>query len=198
MTEARRAQAANGSRIAKLITDAFRTDPLLRWVWPTPDRYEACALPFFGLMLDRRLTAGEAWVIEEDGFIASIALWTPPGGLYAEPAPEVSERVYGRFTTDERERWRVYQDLLAEGHPRQPHWYLGVLATSAQHRRHGLGRRVLEPMLKAADRTGTTAALDTANPMNRPFYRSLGFEEAAELRLPAGPQLWLMVRSPAI
>ena len=118
------------------------------------------------------------------------------GGLYAEPATDTTDKVYQRFTAEERERWRIYEDLLAGGHPPEPHWYLGVVATSAQQRGRGFGRAVLEPILSAADRTATAAALDTANPMNRPLYRSLGFVEAAELQLPAGPQLWLMVRSP--
>ena len=37
------------------VLDAFVVDPLLRWVWPSDERYAACATVFFGALLDLRL-----------------------------------------------------------------------------------------------------------------------------------------------
>jgi ribosomal protein S18 acetylase RimI-like enzyme len=197
MTGARRAEATNRSRIIALIVDAFRTDPLLRWVWPDDARYAHCAPDFFGLLVDLRRAAGEVWVIEDEDYVAAAALWNPPGGLYV-PAPSgVWDELRAGFTDQERHRWDLNDDAFAEQLETRTHWYLGVLATAQSHRRRGLGAAVVAPMLGAADRTGTTALLETANEANLSFYRSLAFEVADEARLPdGGPQVWLMVRPP--
>ena len=46
------------------VLDAFVVDPLLRWVWPSDERYAACAPVFFGALLDLRLASGEVWVAD--------------------------------------------------------------------------------------------------------------------------------------
>ncbi|MET0740342.1 MAG: GNAT family N-acetyltransferase [Candidatus Nanopelagicales bacterium] len=197
MTEARRAQAANRGPVTALVVDAFRADPLLRWVWPDDARYSPCAPMFFGLLFDLRTAGGEVWVVEEDGFIASTALWNPPGGLYAPAPPDAWDDLRAGFTAEERERWDLNDTAFQDVVPAEPHWYLGVLATDPSRTRRGLGRAVVSPMLQSADRTRTVAVLETANEANIPFYRSLGFEVTAEDRLSDGPAVWLMQRLPA-
>jgi hypothetical protein len=57
-----RCPASLRDRALESVVAAFAVDPLLRWVWPQDERYDACAPAFFGLLLDLRLASGEVWV----------------------------------------------------------------------------------------------------------------------------------------
>ena len=63
------------------------------------------------------------------------------------------------------------------------------------HQGRGLGRRVAAPGIAAATEAGLGVQLETTNPRNPPFYRSLGFEETSQFTLgPDGPAAWSMWR----
>jgi ribosomal protein S18 acetylase RimI-like enzyme len=172
---------------------AFATDPLLRWVWPEDDRYEACAPGFFGLLLDLRRAGGEVWAAHGG---AAVAMWDPPGGLYARPEPDPWPALQAGFTQRERASWAVYEQRVGE-RTTQPHWYLGVLATDPARQGQGLARAVVAPVLAACDRTGVDAWLETATAANVGYYRRFGFEVVREVDLPdGGPQCWLLRRAP--
>lgn len=176
---------------------AFATDPLLRWVWPSDERYDRCAPAFFGLLLDLRIEAGEVWVSQDGGAISSVAMWDPPGGLYV-PTPEQRwADVQDAFTPGERAAWKSCDDAMGVAASAGPHWYLGVLATSPGSQGAGLGRAVTAPLLAAADRTGLPAYLETASETNVAIYERLGFAVARKADLPGGgPRCWLMRREP--
>lgn len=178
------------------VLDAFVIDPLLRWVWPSDERYAACAPGFFGALLDLRLAAGEVWIADGGD---SVAMWNPPGGLYLSDRHVPDERwaeVRQGFTQVERERWATYDDSLAVPEGEAVHWYLGVLATRRARQGTGLGRAVLAPILAAADRTHVTSYLETASDANLRFYGQLGFAPVREAEMPDGPLCWLLRRDP--
>jgi ribosomal protein S18 acetylase RimI-like enzyme len=173
---------------------AFRTDPLLRWIWPAQERYDGCAPAFFGLLLDLRIEAGEVW--EADG-AAAVAMWDPPGGLYQPPPEGRWAEVHAGFTAGERAGWAAYDEAMGVPSAAGVHWYLGVLATEPARQGTGLGRAVTAPMLAAADRVRLPAYLETATETNVAIYRRLGFEVEREVDLPdGGPRCWLMRREP--
>jgi ribosomal protein S18 acetylase RimI-like enzyme len=173
---------------------AFRTDPLLRWIWPAQERYDGCAPAFFGLLLDLRIEAGEVW--EADG-AAAVAMWDPPGGLYQPPPEDRWAEVHAGFTAGERAGWAAYDEAMGVPSAAGAHWYLGVLATEPARQGTGLGRAVTAPMLAAADRVRLPAYLETATETNVAIYRRLGFEVEREVDLPdGGPRCWLMRREP--
>jgi GNAT superfamily N-acetyltransferase len=180
-------------RTLDMVVAAFRTDPVLRWVWPTDERYETCARPFFGLLLDLRRESGEVWIADEGD---AVAMWDPPGGLYVPTDQDRWPAVQQRFSDVERERWATFEASMAIPEPAGPHWFLGVLATSPALQRRGLGRHVVAPMLGAADRTSLPTYLETAGEGNLAFYRRLGFAPAAEVQMPDGPLCWLLRRDP--
>ncbi len=181
-------------RALATVVAAFATDPLLRWVWPSDERYARCAPAFFGLLLDIRLEGGEAWTADGG---AAVALWDPPGGLYRQVPPERWAGVQAGFTAGERSAWATYDAALAVPADAGPHWYLGVLATEPGRQGTGLGRAVSAPILAAADRTGLPAYLETASESNVAVYRRLGFEPVRDVPMPdGGPTCWLMRRAP--
>lgn len=176
------------------VVTAFASDPLLRWVWPEDDRYAGCARAFFGLLLDLRMAGGEVWAA--DGGRA-VAMWDPPGGLYATPAEDPWPPLQASFTPAERDRWATFDAALSVPAGAPPYWYLGVLATAPGHQGRGLGSAVTAPVLAAADRAGQSAWLETMSERNLVLYRRLGFAVEREVDLPAGgPRCWLMRRDP--
>lgn len=192
--EVRRLEPAERDRALRTVVAAFATDPLLRWVWPADERYDACAPAFFGLLLDLRRVGGEVWTA--DGGDA-VAMWNPPGGLYSTPAEDPWPALHASHTELERQRWATVEAAVSVPAEAGPHWYLGVLATAPERQRRGLAAAVLAPMLAAADRTGVPAYLETMSQGNLGFYARLGFTVDTEVDLPdGGPRCWLLRRDP--
>ncbi len=175
------------------VVAAFATDPLLRWVWPDDGRYGEVAPAFFGLLLDLRMAAGEAWGAAGTG---AVAMWDPPGGLYVPTREERWREVQEEFTVREREQWAEYDHTMAVPPDAGPHWYLGVLAADPARQRSGLGSAVIGPMLGAADRARLPAYLETASDGNLLFYARHGFSPVQEATLDGGPMCWLLRRDP--
>ena len=72
-----------------------------------------------------------------------------------------------------------------------------ALGVKPEHQHHGMGRRVMMPGMAVADAEGVGIHLETTNPANLDFYRSLGFDVSHHLRLePGGPELWAMWKVP--
>lgn len=165
----------------------------MRWVWPDVRRWTSVGHAFLACLAEVRLAGGEAWVTDDLG---AVSLWEPPGGIYAS-RPGLWQEFNALLTPDEEERLAAYDDMVDRRRPAEPHWYLGVLAVDAGRRGRGLARSVVSPILDSADRTGTSAMLETATPVNLAIYARLGFEVRAEIDLPHdGPHVWLMHRPP--
>lgn len=174
---------------------AFATDPVLRWVWPSDERYDECAPDFFGLLIDVRMAGGEVW-LADDG--AAVAMWDPPGGIYQDVDEQLWASVRAGYTDRERAAWDTFGAALTVPAEAGPHWYLGVIATRPGRQGQGLGRAVTAPILAAADRAGLPAYLETATPRNLTIYGRLGFVVEREVDVPdGGPRCWLMRRDPA-
>lgn len=193
MPDVRRCLHPDRERALATVVAAFRTDPLLRWVWPEDERYDECAPGFFGLLIDLRLAAGEVWVADDGD---AVAMWNPPGGAYVPDPPDAWPALHDRFTDVERKRWEIFDSALAVPRDAGPHWYLGVLATIPARQGEGLGRAVAAPMMINADRVGLPVYLETMTERNLGFYRRQGFEVVIETDLPDGPRCWLMRRPP--
>ncbi|HET9946421.1 MAG TPA: GNAT family N-acetyltransferase [Actinomycetes bacterium] len=191
--DVRRLEPAEREKALTSTVAAFATDPLLRWVWPSDDRYRACAPGFFGLLLDLRRAGGEVWAVDGG---AAVAMWDPPGGLYATPPADPWPPLQESFEPRERECWATYERQVGERED-APHWYLGVLATDPARQGGGLAAAVVAPVLAACDRTGVPAWLETASAGNVAYYARFGFLPVREVDLPdGGPQCWLLRREP--
>jgi GNAT superfamily N-acetyltransferase len=187
----RRCLPAERDRALATVIAAFASDPVLRWVWPSDERYDACAPAFFGALLDVRREAGEVWVADGG---AAVAMWDPPGGLYLQVPEERWTRLREAYTPAERAAWAAFDAALSVPPEAGPHWYLGVIATAPDRQGQGLGRAVTTPVLAAADRVGLPAYLETATERNLAIYGRLGFAVEREVDVPGGPRAWLMRR----
>lgn len=83
-------------------------------------------------------------------------------------------------------------------HPHFEHAYLFSIGVRPSAQGKGLGRKLIQPVLDACDRTGTIAYLENSNPANTGFYASCGFENLGEpiYPEPGSPPLQPMVREP--
>jgi GNAT superfamily N-acetyltransferase len=194
-TRVRRLLPHERDAAVQTVVAAFTADPLLRWVWPDDARYADQARGFFGLLLDLRMEAGEAWGV--DG-TAAVAMWDPPGGLYVPPPAERWAAVQEGFSARERDQWATYDATMAVPADAGAHWYLGVLAADPTRARTGLGSAAVAPILAAADRAGLPAYLETASAVNLHFYRRQGFTPTFEATLEGGPTCWLLRRHPVL
>ncbi len=88
--------------------------------------------------------------------------------------------------------------MMERHHPTEPHYYLEVLGTHADHQGRGLGGHALAPMLECCDRDGVPAYTESSNPKNLSFYFRHGFERMGdELRLTDdAPPLFPLWREP--
>ncbi len=84
-------------------------------------------------------------------------------------------------------------------HPMEPHWYLGFVGIEPHYQGHGLGEKLLAPVLKTADAENTLCYLETPFPATHKFYERLGFALEIEAKPFRGaPTLWTMVRRPEV
>ena len=129
--------------------------------------------------------------------MASVALWTPPGGNWRGEewvAQQFRDRA-SRFRDEELHRMLVGEAALAEHALAVPHWHLGLLATDPDYRGRGFARVVLNPILRLATQDEHPVSLETAVSENLAFYSQFGFETRGETDLPdGGPHVWTLVR----
>ena len=180
--------------MSRLVHAAFTDDPIMRWVWPDPDRWATVGHTFLARLTEVRLSGGEAWVTDD---LCAVSLWEPPGGIYAS-RPGLWPEFNRLLAPDEDSRLATYDSAIDRVRPAEPHWYLGVLAVDPGRRGRGLARSVMTPILDSADRTSTPVTLETATPLNLAIYARLGFEVDDEVDLPDnGPHVWLLRRQPS-
>jgi len=179
------------------VVDAFRRDPLVRWYFPDDAGYDRAAATFFGVLMDSRIDGGEVWVTPD---AAAVSMWIPPGGNLIGPevaAARYTEMVAG-LPEPAPERIAAVDEMVDGLLPREPHWYLGVLACRPDRRGRGLGTAVTTPLFVAADRAGLPVVLETSTARNVDYYARRGFSVMASRSVggPDDPVLRVMRREP--
>jgi GNAT superfamily N-acetyltransferase len=195
--QARRIRETERDAALAMVVEAFRSDPQVRWWFPDDESYRGSATRFFGLLLDTRIAGGEVWVV--DG-VHAISIWIPPGGNLLGPdvvAGRYAEMVAG-LPAPAPERIMAMDELVDALLPREPHWYLGVLACRPRCRGQGLGSAVAAPVLAAADRAGLPVALETSTDSNVDLYTRRGFAVVGQVCVggPGDPVVRVMRREP--
>lgn len=192
----RRAVAADVPELARTLARAFFDDPIACWSC-RPDELRLRMLErFYVIRLRQVLRHEEVWV--EEG-LGGGALWLPPGRWRTTPREDA-----------ELARCQLHPRLLARmpmvawgftgierRHPASPpHWYLAILGTDPSAQGRGIGSALLRAVLDRCDEDGVAAYLESSKEANVAFYARHGFRVTEEVRLPRGPQAWLMWREP--
>lgn len=182
---------AGRRQIVDVITLAFSSDPVSRWVYPNSQQY----LEYFPNFI--RLFAGKAFETETahylNGFSAA-ALWLPPG---VEPDEDALVALFE--TTVEK---KLHDDLFAffeqmgKFHPTEPHWYLPMIGVDPVRQNKGCGAMLLKYALSICDREGLPAYLESSNPRNITLYLRHGFKLVGTIQAGSSPPMFPMRREP--
>jgi ribosomal protein S18 acetylase RimI-like enzyme len=139
---------------------------------------------------------GRIWQVQRDGAVAGVLTSTDPGQW---PPPELRATAYQALGPTLAGPVVLWRSLAADAamhkhHPREPHFFVWMLAVSPRHQRSGVGRALLTTALERAESLETFTYLETANPENLPYYASFGFRQVGEAALPRGAPIWFMMR----
>lgn len=194
--DARPATRADVPGIGEALGLAFHDDPAMAWLFGDDEARSAGPLRRY-LTHETGRHLRHRYVYTTDDH-AGGALWDPPGRWKTRPRdilgmlPIMLPALRTRVVTALRGL-----SMLEQVHERQPeHFYLAVLGTRPDRQGHGIGSRLLAPVLERCDREGTGAYLESSKEANIPFYRRHGFEVVDEVQLPKGPIVYPMWRDP--
>jgi ribosomal protein S18 acetylase RimI-like enzyme len=187
----RPATDADLARLCRTAMRAFVDDPVMRFLYPDDDEYEALGGQIFRYVMRRWLAWGATWTTQ-DG--VGVAAWIPPGrpDLTVErdetdgPFPSAPDRIA---------RFQAVAAAIASHTPPEPHWYLNLLATHPDWQRQGIGRMLMAPAIERAEAEGLGCYLETETVENVAYYRRSGFEVRSEWDVDGGgPHMWGMWR----
>jgi len=187
VTDVRLATADDASAIGRIFGLGFEDDPVLSWVFRDPGRVEKLTAMFTFLVAEEFVPPGTTWTID-----GAAAAWRPPG------EPERGDDHLDRFfaamaaapTTDEDfVRLAAMGEAVEAAHPKEPHWYLGVVATMPERRSQGLGAALLRASLAVVDADHHPAYLESSNPRNISLYERHGFEVTGRIDVDDG--VWM-------
>ncbi|WP_343699842.1 N-acetyltransferase [Chitinophaga sp.] len=185
----RTALAADEAGAIGVLTLAFDVDPMARWSLPDPARYLAIFPLITKAFGGSAFGKGTAYVT--DGFTGA-TLWLPPG---IDSDEESLKRLFNENTDDDiREDMQIIFERMGKFHPAEPHWYLPMIGVDPVHQGAGIGSALMTEALKAVDRDGLAAYLESSNPRNIPLYERHGFEVIGEIQSGSSPVLRPMLR----
>ncbi len=191
---ARQAQEEDIQPMAAALARAFDDDPVMAWAFGRAPRRVRRLRRFFAHEARRHRLRGEVLTTDD---LEGGAYWDPPEhwrvtwGQFLRQVPTFAPLLGPRLP-------RVVRGLqvIEDVHPRQPHWYLAVLGTDPPAQGHGVGARLLQPVLDRCDRQGIGAYLESSKEQNLAYYARFGFSVTGQIDLPGGPPMWPMWREP--
>lgn len=136
------------------------------------------------------------FVIEQDGEVLGVSLAEEPGASLPllAAAKELVRLVRVTTLSVVLRSVRGLFALMRE-RPREPHYYLGMLAVHPRVRGRGLARALLEDLQAASESHPDSAGvgLDTSNARNVTLYEHFGYQMVTRLRV-SGADVWCMFR----
>jgi ribosomal protein S18 acetylase RimI-like enzyme len=177
--------------LSGVMTLAFSSDPVMRWLYPDPRNYVA-HFPALAMAVGVKAVAnGSAHYVQE---FAGATLWLPPGvSPDEEPLVALVHETLSKRLHDE-----VFSMLeqMGAAHPKDPHWYLWMIGTDPTCQGKGYGSALLRHTLALCDRDKRLAYLESSNPRNLSLYLRHGFELVGTIQVGSSPSIFPMIRKP--
>jgi GNAT superfamily N-acetyltransferase len=193
----RHALRADLPAIADLWTDAFTSDPFLRWIQPDDERWPAFGRAWLTFIVELTFERGHTLIADP----ADVAVaWIPPDLSLVTPDDVARGRAIMAEHAGEARAEAAFETIMtARGHGLEvPHWTLQYIGVRSGRQGAGLGGAAVAPMLAVCDAEALPCGLVSTNPQNLPFYERLGFAVDAEISTPDGvATLRPMHRAPA-
>ncbi|GAB08802.1 putative N-acetyltransferase [Gordonia araii NBRC 100433] len=170
----------------RVLAQAFRDDPMIRWLVDDPGRDEAM-FRFVGAY--HRAPGSSDLLLDDTGTAVGAAVWDPPGYRPSINRWTATFQALNVFRTRIR-RGAIVDDMFPKLRPTEPHWYLSTIGAVEAGR--GIGSTLLRHRL---DQIDVPAYLESSNRANLPLYERFGFQVVDEVVLPmGGPPIWPMYR----
>jgi GNAT superfamily N-acetyltransferase len=184
-----------------VLVHAFMPDPIFSHLFPRVSDRAGVFASFFGALVAINRPAGHVYIARRGRALVATAVWRPPGAPeVGEPEQVLEREAVRRVEAIDFDAAHVLVrgfESLEAGHPGDPHWYLCFMGVDPALQGQGIGGRLLAPVLRDADTSGTLCYLETPFPRTHPFYRGLGFEITSTGHPFVGaPPLWTMLRRP--
>ena len=179
MSAVRAATIDDLPRLCRTTMHAFADDPVMRWLYPADDDYYAGDGQVLRYVFRRWLAHGSTFTTDD---CVSVAAFVPPG---RPPVDVQVEPDMPAFAEDLVDKFMAISACLAEHTPAEPHWYLNSLATHPHWQRQGLGRRLMQHLIKVAREYRAQMMFLEVRPSNvsaRRLYEDIGFNEIATRR----------------
>lgn len=192
----RQAVASDLDAVVRTLVDGFQDDPLYRWFTDAARFDEVMARMFRADARDTYIPGGEAY-LTDDG--SGAALWRPAPGYFGHSRIERLRGISALAGISGLARfpriWQLMARTAAE-HPREPHWYLSLLAVEQERQHSGIGSALMEHVLARVDAEHLPAYVENSKARNLDFYERHGFRTFKRLEFASGgPYLWLMWRA---
>ena len=187
--EIRRVSPNEANSAIGVITSAFSTDPVARWMYPDPADYFMYFPSFIRGFAGAAFEAGTAFQTP-DG--SGAALWLAPGTetdsdplidlFWESTSGEVQEDLFPVF------------EMMGEMHPVEPHWYLPMIGVDTYRQGFGAGSALMNHAVAMIDEAGLSAYLESSNPRNIPLYERYGFSVTGIIEHGKCPPIYPMYR----
>ncbi len=192
------------AQAARLLAEAFHTNPAHVWICPEEATRAARLRWFLGRNVEIQARVGKGFCLVDDGGLGAMGFWHAPGseepglgmmlrhGLWLAPMRIGIAGVRRMMAMLEKVETRRREVLAG-----REAWYLHNMVVRGDLRGTGVGSALLGGELERvfAEKT-CPAILNTQRPENVVFYRRLGFEVAAEDRVGSDSEgfvNWMMV-----
>ena len=182
---------ADEARVIDAILLGFSADPVVRWLFPEPQRFLAKFPTLIRLFGGRAFEHNAAYHL--DGFIGA-ALWLPPGIHPDEDG--LTKFFQAEFTGSSLETVFALFEQMDEFHPDEPCYHLTFIALDPSQQGKGYGSKILEHTLEICDRNKKLSYLESTNEANLSLYRRYGFEVIGNIQAGSSPPLFPMIREP--
>jgi ribosomal protein S18 acetylase RimI-like enzyme len=185
---------------AQVATRAFLDDAYFAYLLPG-ERFRAHALPIlFGGQIAHLGRYGRIVVVRDDrDRVMGVAVWLSTGGFPLSLGVQIAQipsslrALYPR--PHSIKLGGVYLRELLNVHPKEPHWYLMLLAVDPTMQRSGVGTMLMNDGIARIDAENVDAYLETQKLDNLAYYRRFGFELRETLNpMPGGPPYYTMLR----
>ena len=189
--DVRSAVEADEQAVLGVITLAFSTDPMTRWVIPHPGAYLAVMPDLARAFGGNGFAHGTVHMADDGG---AAAMWLPPG---VEPDHERMGALIGQHAPADRlEAMDRIFEQMAGYHPDEPCWYLPLIGVDPARQGRGYGSALLRHAVERCDREGAVAYLESSNLRNIPLYERHGFETMGRIQAGDSPVIVPMLRLP--
>jgi ribosomal protein S18 acetylase RimI-like enzyme len=171
---------------------------MFQWLFPHDESRPQFAAAWLGLFVEAFAGGGTVDVVIDDDQVVGAALWRTDDAPLPYPAlPNLGGLLVALLGPERSATVLPALGLFAEHKPEPPFHYLQFLAVHPAHQGQGLGRMLVAHGQERASRNGQGVYLESTNPRNLPFYRSVGFTSQGEFTLqPDGPTAWRLWWSP--